>query len=749
MTERLSNTYNSAMGTVKENLGSAIGSESLAASGSEQRARADVKQKTADAQTHAEGIQNKAKGEIQKNVGSLTDNKSQEAKGHANAALETSNTLYALSYGFVSETPVVILIKSNAAPSSPNALTWSVVSTTPRSNLVNIVTKEIACLADPSGAFTVFASDTSDNRPGGFRYHPNLSQLPGSTGSGGWANITIPKDYAWGFSSSPGRLFYLKDSSGTYNVYQAYTKPSGSNTLRFGALNTGTNSMENTETTWSLSPASGTDSIAITGSHIFVWEYGYPNYRFYTAALPQGSLSSAAAPKLVAGDYVRSGKCSRLPYGTEYQLYAWDGSKALPVVNTTNGLPSEFYSNTQIGTVGDGKNAFMLIQTGMLTQYSSNDYKLSALLVAGSNVGSIEVVSGGVTVPDGNIGYLQTKGSGGGGSGGTSNVWSIIGTVISILVGLTIVYYIVRCFRGKRRSPAPVIPVHKPDPEPEYSPPVQPATLDDQKLQNQTLPTGYAPMMGAYSQNASQMSGAFPISGYPVSGYPNNSGFQNASGVIPATNFSSASGNFPISGVPQESGAVDMMIPQVPRDPLRHLLQQQSDFAPTAASNGGLSGSTLASTPAANSVHSQGAMASHLQSQSSGTNSTHSQGSVSAPRTQATYDKNLASDGPKWYSADNVGPAPGSNSFPLQALSQPGANAAEPMVEPSAQTSAPEQPSASSPPNSSPHIRELTGAHIAPSPPSADPLPPSPEFRPVGGPLQRRGSDVSLLKNSD
>ncbi|KAG0237283.1 hypothetical protein BGW41_000241 [Actinomortierella wolfii] len=87
MTDRMSNTYNSTIGTAKEKIGSAIGSESLAASGAEQRARGETAQKAADAKTHAEGLQNKAKGEIQKNVGSLTDNTSQQAKGHANVAL--------------------------------------------------------------------------------------------------------------------------------------------------------------------------------------------------------------------------------------------------------------------------------------------------------------------------------------------------------------------------------------------------------------------------------------------------------------------------------------------------------------------------------------------------------------------------------------------------------------------------------------------------------------------------------------
>ncbi|KAF9202065.1 hypothetical protein BGZ49_007749, partial [Haplosporangium sp. Z 27] len=55
MTERLSNTANSYIGGAKQTLGQAIGHENLAASGAEQKAKADAAQAAADAKTHAEG----------------------------------------------------------------------------------------------------------------------------------------------------------------------------------------------------------------------------------------------------------------------------------------------------------------------------------------------------------------------------------------------------------------------------------------------------------------------------------------------------------------------------------------------------------------------------------------------------------------------------------------------------------------------------------------------------------------------
>ncbi|KAF9168600.1 hypothetical protein DFQ26_004234 [Actinomortierella ambigua] len=757
MTDRMSNTYNSAMGTVKENLGSAIGNEGLAAAGSEQRTRADVNQKKADAKTHAEGLQNKAKGEIQKGVGAVTDNTSQEAKGHANAALgtkaamgqldircfsEAANTLYAIANGFNGEKQVIILLKSNTAPAGPSSLSWSIVSTTPLESLLTIYNDDILCHADPSGAFAVYSSDTNSDtgpmrRPGGYRYHPNLPKITDSTGPGGWANISIPKDLEWGSSSSKGRLFSLKDSSGTYHLYHAFAKPSGSNNLKFSVLNTGTNAMENSPVTWSLSPASIPTDLRFTGSHMFLWSNGYPADRFYYAALPQGPLPSSG-PKLVEGDYKVSGKCTRigavneqyfsfcsiaLPYGTDYRLFSWDGTKALPPVNSTAGLPMDDYINTQIGTVGDGKTSFMLIQTGSLSGYSSHNYKLNALTVTGPSAGQIQVVPSGIAVPDANINFKKVESS----SGGGSSVWSTIGTVFSIIVSLVILSCLLKCFGPMLfKSKTKPAPVEIPAQEPEYTPP---APLDN-KVHDQTLPAGFSPMMGGYGQNSGQLSGAFPPGpgGFPISGFP-----ADASGVMPA---STASGNFPVSGLPPDSGRLDPMASQVHRDPLRHLLGQPPTHSTTV--NSGLSGSTLASTPAAtNSAQSQISIANLFQSQGSIQNVFQSQNSIAAsaaassvssaaagPKTQTTVDKNIVSDNPMWHAADNNGLSPGSNSYPLQAYPQSGGNAnvSYPMAGGAVQSSLPGQPQP---------------AFVPPSTSSSNP----PPF--VGS--RRRDSEISLI----
>lgn len=87
MTERLSNTANSYIGGAKQTIGQTLGFSDLAANGAAQKAQADAAQRLTDAKTHADGVGHKVEGQAQIKVGSLTGDKSMEARGHANEAL--------------------------------------------------------------------------------------------------------------------------------------------------------------------------------------------------------------------------------------------------------------------------------------------------------------------------------------------------------------------------------------------------------------------------------------------------------------------------------------------------------------------------------------------------------------------------------------------------------------------------------------------------------------------------------------
>lgn len=87
MTDRISNTYNQTVGSAKEKIGKAVGSEHLASHGAAQKAEGQVNQQRATAETHAQGLGNQAQGAAQKAVGGATNDPELEARGHVNAAM--------------------------------------------------------------------------------------------------------------------------------------------------------------------------------------------------------------------------------------------------------------------------------------------------------------------------------------------------------------------------------------------------------------------------------------------------------------------------------------------------------------------------------------------------------------------------------------------------------------------------------------------------------------------------------------
>ncbi|KAG0309700.1 hypothetical protein BGZ98_009458 [Dissophora globulifera] len=85
--EKITNTASSYIGGAKQTIGETIGNPDLAAVGAAQKSQADAAQKTADAQIQSEGWGRTVEGRAQSKVGSLTGDKSMEARGHANEAL--------------------------------------------------------------------------------------------------------------------------------------------------------------------------------------------------------------------------------------------------------------------------------------------------------------------------------------------------------------------------------------------------------------------------------------------------------------------------------------------------------------------------------------------------------------------------------------------------------------------------------------------------------------------------------------
>lgn len=87
MTDRISNTYNQTVGSAKEKIGKAVGSEHLTSHGAAQKAEGEINQQRTTAETHAQGFANQAQGTAQKAVGGATNDPELEARGHGNVAM--------------------------------------------------------------------------------------------------------------------------------------------------------------------------------------------------------------------------------------------------------------------------------------------------------------------------------------------------------------------------------------------------------------------------------------------------------------------------------------------------------------------------------------------------------------------------------------------------------------------------------------------------------------------------------------
>ncbi|KAG0045941.1 hypothetical protein BGZ83_008850 [Gryganskiella cystojenkinii] len=373
------------------------------------------------------------------------------------------NALYALAFGSDSsiktgDDAVAIIIKSNASASSPNALTWTTMSTIRKTELVSFLDNyQLLCSVDPNGSFLVWSYNTyavgaplgATSRPGGFRYDPTLATSSATTtGKGGWANIDTPLNYAWTTTSAGGDLFYVKDGAGNYNFYHAFSTGSK---ISLGVLNKAVtpNMMENSPVQWSISSAiTGlVDGMKTSTTKMFVWgSSGGASPLFGVTDLPQTAPLSTTGPSLQIGNYSSFTGCwnptavndkfykaCRLvqEHGVTYQLMVWDGTKALSPINMAK-LPVEDQYKTYVsGVFGDASTNYMLVQSGSLSGLST--YTLKALALSGPSAGAILDVPNNITVSDSNLKFYTPPDSEGGSRGGGNKGW-VAGLVALVVI---------------------------------------------------------------------------------------------------------------------------------------------------------------------------------------------------------------------------------------------------------------------------------------------------------------------------
>ncbi|KAG0287792.1 hypothetical protein BGZ96_008315 [Linnemannia gamsii] len=143
------------------------------------------------------------------------------AKGYDPATPDTPNT-----------NNYTVLVKSNTNPSSPSALTWSLVSMTQTETLTYYdpaYSEGFACAVSAQGVFSAFTAFVAPSvKPFGIRYNP---------GSGAWTSLAVDSNYAWKFPYAEQKMGYVNNVL----VHAVYGLQPG--TINFATLNEATKTL--------------------------------------------------------------------------------------------------------------------------------------------------------------------------------------------------------------------------------------------------------------------------------------------------------------------------------------------------------------------------------------------------------------------------------------------------------------------------------------------------------------------------
>ncbi|KAF9125333.1 hypothetical protein BG015_004915 [Linnemannia schmuckeri] len=152
-----------------------------------------------------------------------------------------ATTFYGFAYakGYDPKTPDIpstanytVLVKSNTNPSSPSALTWSLVSMTKSETLTYYdpaYSKGFTCAVNAQGVFSAFTSFVTPSvKSFGIRYDPGL---------GAWMSLAVDPKYAWPFPFLEQKLGYVNNVL-THAVFSSLT-----GTIYFATMNEATKTL--------------------------------------------------------------------------------------------------------------------------------------------------------------------------------------------------------------------------------------------------------------------------------------------------------------------------------------------------------------------------------------------------------------------------------------------------------------------------------------------------------------------------
>ncbi|KAG0296313.1 hypothetical protein BGZ96_009712 [Linnemannia gamsii] len=148
-----------------------------------------------------------------------------------------------------------VIFKSNTNPTSPENLTWSLVSRAYIEDLGVGTNVDYSCAVDANGVFTFFYHDYKNPTiPTGIRYDPDgkadSDAVPSSKGPGTWRVINIDRSYQWVPYGVIQALQYVDSPSGPLLLHCIVR----GNFVQFASYNETTNALDRLGT-WDLLPA--------------------------------------------------------------------------------------------------------------------------------------------------------------------------------------------------------------------------------------------------------------------------------------------------------------------------------------------------------------------------------------------------------------------------------------------------------------------------------------------------------------
>ncbi|KAH7056175.1 hypothetical protein BKA57DRAFT_531876 [Linnemannia elongata] len=222
------------------------------------------------------------------------------------------NTLYALISSGYGDSEIVILARSNVAPSSLDALTWTAIASTYQKSLTTIsgnpTNPNVDCHVDNQGVFTFMSmfSKSPMDRPSGYQYNPTTKT---------WTNIATSPSYKWGDAGGKA-LFTVNGSSSTLmHIY----KGAGLNSSTIAVYNPKTHIMAEGTKPWVTHDS--VELYAAANGAIYVTSYKISTGAVY---LDIGTVSAKGAPpvstKVVP---LNVGKC--ITYGNNVKTVLREG----------------------------------------------------------------------------------------------------------------------------------------------------------------------------------------------------------------------------------------------------------------------------------------------------------------------------------------------------------------------------------------------------------------------------------------